>query len=48
MSLIYLEDKWDSKLARSLDEADTLRYRSNRTTGHVIPVDGGLKEAFLR
>ena len=22
--------------------------RSNRTTGHVIPVDGGLKEAFLR
>jgi NAD(P)-dependent dehydrogenase (short-subunit alcohol dehydrogenase family) len=22
--------------------------RSDRTTGHVIPVDGGLKEAFLR
>lgn len=29
MSLKYLEDKWDSKLAGSLDEADTLRYRSN-------------------
>ncbi|MCL5027981.1 MAG: bifunctional rhamnulose-1-phosphate aldolase/short-chain dehydrogenase [Bacteroidetes bacterium] len=22
--------------------------KSNRTTGHIIPVDGGLKEAFLR
>ena len=22
--------------------------RSGRTTGHVIPVDGGLPEAFLR
>ncbi len=29
MSLKYLEDKWDSRLAESLDEADTLRYRSN-------------------
>jgi hypothetical protein len=22
--------------------------RSGRTTGHIIPVDGGLPEAFLR
>ncbi|UCH63569.1 MAG: bifunctional rhamnulose-1-phosphate aldolase/short-chain dehydrogenase [Fidelibacterota bacterium] len=29
MSLKYLEDKWDPKLAESLDETDTLRYRSN-------------------
>ncbi len=25
-----------------------LSPRADRTTGHIIPVDGGLKEAFLR
>ena len=27
---------------------DLASDRSSRTTGHVIPVDGGLHEAFLR
>jgi len=29
MGLRYLEDKWDNKIAQKLDEAETLRYRSN-------------------
>ncbi|TFH01401.1 MAG: bifunctional rhamnulose-1-phosphate aldolase/short-chain dehydrogenase [Calditrichales bacterium] len=29
MNLVYLEDKWDQKLAASLDEGELLRYRSN-------------------
>ena len=29
MSLMFLEDKWDSRIAEKLDEAETLRYRSN-------------------
>src|SRR5262249_54582022 len=27
--LRYLEDRWDERVARTLDEADLLRYRSN-------------------
>jgi rhamnose utilization protein RhaD (predicted bifunctional aldolase and dehydrogenase) len=29
MSLRYLVDLWDEKLAKTLDPADLLRYRSN-------------------
>ena len=50
-ALRYLEDRWDDRTARGLDEVELLRYRSNLlrcTTGHLIPVDGGLTEAFMR
>ena len=56
--LRYLEDRWDVRLARTLDQPELLRYRSNllgsdlRITnfggGNTFPVDGGLTEAFLR
>ncbi len=40
------------KAIRPIDIVEAGYYliseRSNRTTGHIIPVDGGLKEAFLR
>jgi rhamnose utilization protein RhaD (predicted bifunctional aldolase and dehydrogenase) len=28
-SLKFLEDRWDSEVARELDEGELLRYRSN-------------------
>lgn len=33
VSLKYLEDKWDSELAESLDEADTFSQRHLEMTG---------------
>ena len=29
IKLRYLEDRWDEKVARGLDEPELLRYRSN-------------------
>lgn len=42
----------DRRAVEPLDVAEAILYlagpRARRTTGHLIPVDGGLVDAFLR
>lgn len=52
LSQFYAARTLTNKPVRPVDVADALYYlstdKANRITGHIIPVDSGLKEAFLR
>ena len=52
LALHYADRTLLNKDVRPIDIVEAGYYliseRSNRTTGHIIPVDGGLKDAFMR